>query len=79
MSRMLALFSVVCLGAVALFTFFAVLGEVSPGEVRTLTIVLAALLVVFAVHAWVVRRNLHRHGNQQFFRSLNRLRERRGF
>jgi hypothetical protein len=79
MSRMLALFSVLYLGAVTLFVFFALLGEVSPGQVLTVTVVLAALLLVFAVHAWLVRRNLHTHGNQEFFRSLNRLRERRGF
>ena len=79
MSRMLALVSVICLGAVCLFGFFAILGEVSPGEVLWLTIPLATLLVVAAVHAWLVRRNLHTHGNQEFFRTLNRLRERRGF
>jgi hypothetical protein len=79
MSRMLALFSVLSLGVVALFGFFAVLGEVSPGDVMALTIVLAVLLVAFSVHAFLVRRNLRRHGNQEFFRALNRLRERRGF
>jgi membrane protein implicated in regulation of membrane protease activity len=79
MSRMLALFSVLCLGVVALFAFFAVLGEVAPGDVLWLTVLLAVSLLVAAVHAWSVRRNLHTHGNQEFFRSLNRLRERRGF
>jgi len=66
---MLALFSVICLGAVALFAFFAVLGEVSPGDLLWLTIVLAGLLVVAASHAWLVRRNLHTHEHQVFFRS----------
>jgi len=79
LSRMLAFLSVLCLGAVALFAFFAVLGEVSLGSVLALSIVLAVLLTLAAVHALLVRRNLHTHGNQDFFRTQNRLRERRGF
>jgi uncharacterized membrane protein len=79
MSRMLSIVCVLAIGALALFGFFAVLGTVSPTDVLWLTIVLAVLLVVLVVHAVLVRRNMHRHGNQDFFRSLNQLRERRGF
>ena len=79
MSRMLAVLCVFCLGAIALFGFFAVLGTVSPADVLWLSIVLAGLTILLGVHSFLVRRNLHTHGNQEFFRSLNQLRERRGF
>lgn len=76
---MFAVLCVACLGAASLFVFFAVLGTVSPTEVLWLGVVLAVLLAMVALHSLMVRRNLHKHGNQEFFRSLNRLRERRGF
>jgi hypothetical protein len=79
MSRMLGPLSVVCLGAVVMFVFFAALGDVSPGEVLWPTIVVGALAVLFAVRSLVVRHELGEHGNRNMLREVNSLRERRGF
>lgn len=79
MSRMLAILCVAAMGLVALFGFFALLGMFAPADVLWLCAIAAALVLVTAVHSFFVRRNLHKHGNQEFFRPANHLRERRGF
>jgi fatty acid desaturase len=79
LSRTLTGLMIVCLGVIVVFAFFAALGLFSPGEVMWLTIGMAVLALAFIVHSLVVRRHLHEHGNRDFMRPINRLRERRGF
>ena len=79
LSRMLGPLSVICLGAVAMYVFFAALGGISPSDVIWPTIVVAVLAVLFAVRSLYVRHELGEHGNQTMLRSVNSLRERRGF
>jgi hypothetical protein len=70
---------IVLLGIVVLFGFFAILGMFSPDEVMWLTVAVAALAVLIGLRSLLMRRQLNKHGNQELFRSLNVLRERRGF
>ena len=79
LDRMLGPLSVLCLGAIVLFAFFSALGAISPDEVLVPTIVIGVLGLLFAVRALYVRHELGEHGNQTMLRSVNRLRERRGF
>jgi hypothetical protein len=79
LSRMLGPLSVVCIGAVVMFVFFAALGEVSPGEVLWPTIVVGVLALLFAVRSLIVRHELGERGNRNMLREVNHLRERRGF
>ncbi len=78
LSRMLGPLSVICLGAVAMYVFFAALGGISPSEVIWPTIVVGVLAVLFAIRALVVRHELGSGGGATA-RSVNSLRERRGF
>jgi hypothetical protein len=79
LSRMLGPLSVACLGVVVMFVFFAALGGVAPGEVVWPSIVIGVLALLFAVRSLVVRHELGEHGNRNMLRSVNSLRERRGF
>lgn len=79
LSKMLGPLWVVLLGVVVLFAFFAALGLFSPGEVLWLTAGVALTTILFGIRSLMVRRQLGTHGNQDAFRSLNVLRERRGF
>jgi hypothetical protein len=79
LSRMLGPLSVLCLGAVVLFVFFVALGAVKPSEVVVPTIVIGVLAVLFGVRSLIVRHELGEHGNRNMLRSVNSLRERRGF
>jgi hypothetical protein len=79
LSRMLGPLSVLCLGTVVLFVFFAAVGAVSPGEVLLPTVVAGALTVLFALRSLIVRHELGENGNRNMLRSVNSLRERRGF
>ena len=79
LSKTLGPIWVVLLGVVVLFGFFAALGLFSPDEVMWLTGAVAALAVLFGLRSLLMRRQLGTHGNQDLFRSLNVLRERRGF
>jgi hypothetical protein len=79
LSRMLGPLSVLCLGAVVLFVFFSVLGQVSPGEVTWPLIVVGALALLFMVRSLIVRHELGENGNRNMLRTVNSLRERRGF
>jgi hypothetical protein len=66
-------------GFVALFVFFAVLGAFSPAETIAVSIVAALLALAFAVHLYRVRHALSDRGGTDLHRTLNMLRERRGF
>ena len=79
LSRLLGPLSVICLGAVAMFVFFAALGGVSPSEVLWPTIVVGVLAVLFLVRSLVVRHELAAGGGHTTGRAVNSLRERRGF
>jgi hypothetical protein len=79
LSRMLGPLSVLCIGAVVLAVFFALLGGVAPNEVVIPTVVVAVLALLFSVRSLIVRHRLGEHGNVEMLRSINVLRERRGF
>jgi hypothetical protein len=70
---------VVSLGVIVLFGFFAVLGLFSPAEVLWLSAGMVVMATILTVYTLAVRREMERHGNQDAFRPVNRLRERRGF
>lgn len=67
------------IGLVVLFLFFAVLGGVSPTEVIVVSIVAVLLVLAFAIHMYRVRHALTEQGGTDLHRSLNTMRERRGF
>ena len=79
LSRTLGPLSVICLGAVVLFAFFATLGGISPGEVVGLTVVVGVLALLLLARSLVVRHELAAGPAHTTSRSLNALRERRGF
>ena len=79
LSRMLGPVSVICLGAVAMYVFFAALGGISPTEVIWPTIVVGVLALLFAVRSLIVRHELEAGGGHTTARAVNSLRERRGF
>jgi uncharacterized membrane protein len=71
-----------CVGVVALFAFFAVMGGFSPGDVLWLTLIVAVLGAMFVIHQMQVSHELHRHGrggDEPLSRQIQRIRERRGF
>jgi uncharacterized membrane protein YhaH (DUF805 family) len=67
-------FWLLVLAVVVMFAFFVALGAFTPGEVGGLTIVVAALAVLWLAHAvWAARHHdPHDH-------SATQARERRGF
>ena len=79
LSRTLGPLSVICLGLVVMFVFFAALAGVSPSEVIWPTIVVGVLAVLFLVRSMVVRHELAAGGGHTTARAVNSLRERRGF
>jgi len=68
-----------CVGAVALFAFFVVMGGFSPGDVLWLTLIVAVLAAMFVIHQVRVAHELHEHGGDPMTREVQRIRERRGF
>lgn len=70
---------VLLLGLVVLFFFFAALGLFSPADVLWLTAIVVVVAVLIGIRSLLMRRHLDTHGNHHLFRSLNHLRERRGF
>jgi tetrahydromethanopterin S-methyltransferase subunit C len=79
LSRLLGPLSVICLGAVAMYIFFASLGGISPSEVVWPTIVVGVLALLFLIRSMVVRHELAAGGGHTTARAVNSLRERRGF
>lgn len=79
LSRILGALSVLCLGAVVLFVFFAALGAITFSEMVVPAIIVGVLGLLFAARSLYVRHELGEHGNQAMLRSVNSLRERRGF
>ncbi len=68
------LFWVLALGVLLVFGFFVALGALKPSEVKWPTIGVAALGVLWIVHAWLESR----HGGAKDPRLVH-ARERRGF
>jgi hypothetical protein len=69
-----------CLGAVVLFGFFAVMGGIAPGDVLWLTLMVAFLAVMFVIHQIRVSHELREHHEDDALtRQMQRIRERRGF
>jgi hypothetical protein len=79
LSRTLTGIMITCLGVIVVFGFFALLGLFAPGDVIWLTLGMAALGAAVLVHSALVRHELDEGGGNQVARSVNALRERRGF
>jgi hypothetical protein len=67
------------LGMIVVFGFFAALGLFAPGDVIWLTGAMVVLAGAVAVHSLLVRHELGEGGRNEVARSVNALRERRGF
>jgi hypothetical protein len=79
-SRLRLSFWIVVIGAVVLYGFFVVLATISPGQVAAVTVAVGALAAIFTIRNLRVAAQLaDRGGDPQLRRSLNRIRERRGF
>jgi hypothetical protein len=80
MRRLRLSFWIVVIGTIVLYVFFVLLATISPGEVAALTAVVGALAVIFILRNVRVAAELaNRGGDPNLRRSLNRIRERRGF
>jgi hypothetical protein len=79
MSALLNSLWAMCLGAVALFGFFAVMGGFAPGDVLWLSLVVAFLAAAFVIHQLRVTHEVSEHEDDEMVRQLQRIRERRGF
>jgi hypothetical protein len=70
----------VVVGTIVLYSFFVVLATIPLDQVVALTIGIVALAAVFTIRNVRLAAELaDRGGNPQLRRSLNRIRERRGF
>jgi fatty acid desaturase len=67
-------FWILVLALIVLFAFFWALGAFKPGDVAALTVVVAALAVLWVAHAFWDARHRDPHD-----RAVIRARERRGF
>jgi hypothetical protein len=73
-------FWIVVIGTIVLYVFFVLLATIPPGEVAALTAVIGLLAAIFTVRNVRVAAELgNRGGDPHLRRSLNRIRERRGF
>ncbi len=75
MGSMRNLFWVLSLGVIAAYLFFFALGAFAIDEVLPISIAVGVLIVLWAVHAVLQRRE----GETSLDPSLMRARERRGF
>jgi hypothetical protein len=78
-SRTLTGLMITFLGVIVVFAFFALLGLFAPGDVLWLTIGMAVLAAAVLIHSLLVRHELGEGGMNEVARSINALRERRGF
>jgi hypothetical protein len=68
------------IGVVVMYVFFVTIASVPPAQVAGVTIVIAALAILFAIRSIRVASELaNRGGNPALRRARNRARERRGF
>jgi hypothetical protein len=75
--RLSGVFWAVCVGVVGLYLFLLALGAYSVGELVVVTVVMAALIVLLAVHFVRVRHQIE--DDLEFRRKVNAYRETRGF
>lgn len=78
-SRTLTAIMITCLGVIVIFGFFALLGLFAPGDVLWLTAGMGVFAAAVLIHSAMVRRELGEGGRNAVARSINALRERRGF
>lgn len=74
LATLMETFWLLCLAVITMFAFFLVLGAISPGRAITATFIVAALAVLWVVHA--VWQSRHGDGPDP---DARRARERRGF
>jgi heme exporter protein D len=79
LSRTLTGIIIASVGVLVAFGFFALLGLFPPGDVIWLTIAMAVLAAAVLVHSLLVRHQLAKGGRNEVARSINAMRERRGF
>jgi fatty acid desaturase len=67
-------------GAIVLYVFFITIASVPPAQVASVTVVVATLTAIFVLRNIRIASELaDRGGDPRLRRSLNRIRERRGF
>ena len=66
-------------GVIVLYAFFVALAGVSLAQLVGVTIVVGALAAIFILRNLRVARELANRGDPRRRRTLNRIRERRGF
>jgi fatty acid desaturase len=73
-------FWIVAISIVVLYGFFVLLATIPPGEVAALTVAVIILAAMFTLRNLRLAAELaDRGGDPQLRRSVNRIRERRGF
>jgi hypothetical protein len=73
-------FWLVVIGTVVLYAFFVILATIPPGEVAAVTAVVVGLSTIFTLRNLRVAAELaDRGGDPHLRRTLNKIRERRGF
>jgi uncharacterized membrane protein len=80
MRRLRLSFWIVVIGTIVLYVFFVALATIPPGQVAAVTAVVCALVAIFTLRNVRLAAALaNRGGDPHLRRSLNRIRERRGF
>ena len=73
-------FWIAVIGTVVLYGFFVILATIPPGEVAALTVIVAVLGAIFTVRNLRLAAELaDRGGDPHLRRTVNKIRERRGF
>ena len=80
LERSRVVFWAASLGLIVLFLFLVAFAGLGFSQVAWLSVLVLVLMIAFAVHAIRLGRTMRDAGGQhQLMRSLNSLRERRGF
>jgi len=80
LGRLRLSFWIAVVGVIVLYAFFVALAGISPAQVASVTIVVGVLTAVFTLRSLRLASELaDRGGDPRLRRSLNRIRERRGF
>ena len=78
--RLTLSFWLLAISLVALYAFFVVVAPISPGQITAVTAIIVGLAALFLFRNLRVAAELaERGGDPQLRRSVNRIRERRGF